>query len=58
MLNLQRESLRDYGRDLERDRWERDSISRFRLDWRIRNREALKSRRFLSSNLRHVAQKR
>ena len=41
-----------------RDRWKRDSISRFRLDWRIRNREALKSRRFLSSNLRHVAQKR
>ena len=34
------------------------SISRFRLDWRIRNREALKSRRFLSNTLRHFAQKR
>ena len=41
-----------------RDRWERVSISRFRLDWRIRNREAIKSRRFLSSTLRYVAQKR
>ena len=40
-----------------RDRWERVSISRFRFDCRKRNREAIKSRRFLSSTLRYVAQK-
>ena len=41
-----------------RDRLQRVSISRFRLDCRKRNRGAIKSRRFLSSNLRYVAQKR
>ena len=41
-----------------RDRWQRVSISRFRLDCLKRNREAMKSRRFLSSTLRCVAQKR
>ena len=41
-----------------RDRWERVLISRYRLDWRIRNREALKSRLFLSRTLRYVARKR
>ena len=41
-----------------RDRWQRVSISRFWLDWRKRNREAIKSRRFLSCTLRYVAQKR
>ena len=34
------------------------SILRFLLDWRIRNREAIKLGRFLSSTLRYVAQKR
>ena len=38
-----------------RDRSERVSISRFRLDRWIRSREAIKARRFLSSTYRYVA---
>ena len=34
-----------------RDRWKRVSISRFRLDWRIRNREAWITHRFWETSL-------